>query len=234
MKHNSSFSQKSQPRSGYSAVAPAFTLIELLVVITLITVLLTVGAMGLKNMAQSSGVSSGVPIAEAVFSEARNLAKGTARPTRVLIHGQQDSQDEYHRKRFLRYMAIAQEALDEDGNVIDGQWEVSSKGVNLPKGVFFSQMLSERAGVALPSKMTIELPGRSSTACFYYEFNAEGLINNPLPENDRVPAFVIVSGSLPPGKDEPIIRGKNIGGFVIWRTGRTSIFRHPDQIDPSF
>ena len=229
MKHTSSSPKNSQPR--YLAVAPAFTLIELLVVITLITVLLTVGAMGLKNMAKSSGVGAGIPIAEAIFSEARSLAIGTGRPTRVLIHAQSDSKDEYHRERFLRYMAIAQEPVDKDGNV--GVWEVVSKGVNLPKGVYFSKRLSEKAGVSLPSTMTITLPGKSSTTCNYYEFNAEGLISEPVPAGDKVPAFVIASGSLPPGKTEPIIKGKNVGGFVIWRTGRTSVFRHPNQIDSS-
>jgi len=231
MKHHAPFSKNYRFRFGYSAVAPAFTLIELLVVITLITVLLTVGAMGLKNMAKSSGVSAGVPIAEALFAEARTMAISKGTKVRVLVHAKNEPGDEYHRDRYLRYMAIAYEDVDDDGNP-SGGWVVASKGSLLPKGVYYSEKLSKRAGVPLPPKMTITLPGNSSSTCYFYEFNSEGLINNPKPDpsGSRVPAFVIVSGSLPPGKKEPIIKGKNVGGFVIWRTGRTSVFRHPDQI----
>jgi len=48
-------------------VAAGFTLVEMLVVITIITVMLTVGALGLKNLSKASGVSAGLPVAEAVF-----------------------------------------------------------------------------------------------------------------------------------------------------------------------
>lgn len=227
--------QLSRPRNSvnsphrFSRVAPAFTLVEMLVVISIITVLLTIGAMGLKNMSQASGVGAGLPVAEAIFSEARAIAVGKGTKTRVLIHAQNDRKDEVHRERFLRYMAIAYEELDEDGN---SNWVIASKGAALPKGVYFSKELSEKSGLDIPTLTNpIELPGKSDSECYYYEFNAEGLMSEPIPSDMSVPSFVIVAGSLPPGQTEPIVKGKNMGGFVVWRSGRTSIFRHPDQID---
>lgn len=212
-------------------VAAAFTLVEMLVVITIITVMLTVGALGLRNLSKASGVSAGLPVAEAVFAEARAIAVGKGTRTRVLVHGTNDNTDEFHRERFLSYMTIAYMELDDDGNEKD--WVISSRGNKLPKGVYFSEKLSENNGPNI-DKMTIKLPGDSSTSCFYYEFNAEGLVSEPNVTDNSVPRFVVRAGSLPPGADEPQATGdnkRNMGGFVIWRSGRTSVFRHPDQIE---
>lgn len=230
MKQHSSHSLRSHLRS--RRVAPAFTLVEMLVVITIITVLLTIGAMGLKNMSKASGVGAGLPVAEAIFSEARNIAMAKGTKTRVLIHAENDPQNEYHRDRLLRYMAIEYQKLDDEGQPTDN-WVIAAKGVSLPKGVYFSKELSEKSGMTLQIKSEVELPGGSDAkaACYYYEFNAEGMMSNPLPSGDDVPSFVIGVGSLPPGSDEPKGMGRNVGGFKIWRSGRTSLFRHPDQID---
>ncbi len=221
-------------------VAPAFTLVEMLVVISIITVLLTIGTMGLRNMSKASGVGAGIPVAEAIFAEARSLAVGKGTRTRVLIHATEDHANEYHRERYLRYMAIQ---YDADGDPSTNDWVLASKGVSLPKGVYFMEDLCDKESRPSINTTTeaVELPGNSLATCYYYEFNAEGMLSNPASSNDplapdynKVPAFVIVSGSLPPGQPEPIISGSNMGGFVIWRTGRTSVFRHPDQIDPNF
>lgn len=214
-----------------SRVAQAFTLVEMLVVIAIITILLTIGALGLKNLSKNSGVSAGLPLAEALFAEARAIAIGKGTKARVLIHANHDSGDELHRERYLNYMAIAFETLDADG-VPTGTWEIASTGTKLPSGVYFMKDLSETNAPTLP-EMTIMLPGRKSSRCFYYEFNAEGLISDPAPAANLVPRFVIQSGSLPPDATEPQVgTGKNMGGFVIWRSGRTSLFRHPEQIEP--
>ena len=85
--------------------AAAFTLVEMLVVITIITILLTVGALGLKNLSKGSGVSAGLPVAEAVFAEARAIAIGRGTKARVLVHAENNRNDEVHRERYLKYMA---------------------------------------------------------------------------------------------------------------------------------
>lgn len=209
-----------------------FTLVEMLVVITIITVLLTVGALGIKNLSKGAGVTAGVSTAEAVFSEARSIAVGRGTKARVLIHAQNDPSDPLHRERYLKYMAIAYEELSADGEPT-GDWKIASRGTLLPNGVYFIKDLSETNAPGLSSPMTITLPGNSSSRCYYYEFNSEGLITDPQITGDDAPRFVIRTASLPPGRDEPVVDSdaeKNIGGFVIWRSGRTSVFRHPDQI----
>lgn len=218
-----------------------FTLVEMLIVITIITILLTVGAMGLKNMTKSSGVGAGLPIAEGIFAEARALAIGKGTEARVLIHAENNPQDELHRERFLRYMIV--QYLDTRGTdeAADDRWVTASRGVTLPKGVYFVKKLSESSGLTLNTETNVTLPGKSDSKCYYYKFNSEGMINDPVrasgdEDNNDVPRFVIRAGSLPPGADEPKAIGgakKNVGGFVIWRSGRTSLFQHPNQIDQS-
>ncbi|MBT8044012.1 MAG: prepilin-type N-terminal cleavage/methylation domain-containing protein [Verrucomicrobiae bacterium] len=220
------------PDRRHFRVAPAFTLVEMLVVITIITVMLTVGSLGLRNLSKASGVSAGLPVAEAVFAEARAIAIGKGTRARVLVHATNDRNDELHRERFLRYLAVAYMELDDTGNET-GNWIIASRGSKLPENVYFSENLSENNAPNI-NTMTIELPGRSSTSCYYYEFNAEGLVTDPAVVNNDVPRFVVMAGGLPPGADEPVATGdgkKNMGGFVIWRSGRTSVFRHPDQIE---
>ncbi|NWK57000.1 type II secretion system protein [Verrucomicrobiaceae bacterium N1E253] len=216
-----------------SGVVPAFTLIEMLVVISIIAVLLTVGALGLKNLSRGSGVSAGLPVAEAVFAEARAIAIGKGTNSMVLVHAQNDKDDELHRDRYLRYLVIAFEQLDDSGEP-NGTWEIASRGVSLPKGVYFMKDLSEQGGMNL-STTTLRLPGKSDSKCYVYQFNAEGMMSDPEPDENgtNVPRFVIGSASLPPGAEEPRLVGKNVGGFVVWRSGRTSLFRHPEQIDSS-
>ena len=220
------------PRCVVGRVAPAFTLVEMLVVIAIITILLTIGTMGLKNMSKASGVGAGIPVAEAIFSEARSLAVGKGTRARVLIHAQEDHTNKYHRERYLRYMAIQYLDPKDPEDDTDDVWVIASKGVSLPKAVYFMKDLSEAGGVTLPTETGVPLPGGldASADCYYYEFNAEGMIV-PAPSGNDAPRFVIAAGSLPPGTTDPIISGKNMGGFVIWRTGRTSVFRHPDQIE---
>ena len=44
-------------------------------------------------------------------------------------------------------------------------------------------------------------------------------------------AVVLISGARPKGQEEPKLLKNNKVGFVVWRNGRTSIFRSPEQID---
>lgn len=215
-------------------LASAFTLVEMLVVITIITVMLTVGAMGLKNLSKANGVSAALPVAESVFSEARTLALAKGTKTRVLIHAQQDQTNKYHRERFLRYMIVQYLDDKNTSDPADDEWVLASKGVSLPKGVYFMKDLSEKNAPTLPSLDAVRLPGGpSATAkCYFYEFNAEGRIVDPEPSGNSVPRFVVQVAKIRPGNPTPIVPGeeKNMGGFVIWSSGRTSLFKHPSQI----
>jgi hypothetical protein len=67
---------------------------------------------------------------------------------------------------------------------------------------------------------------------YYYEFNAEGICTTP------GAGFVIGAGtraiSKPTSKPRVTSAAKrDFGGFVVWRNGRTSIFRSPAQISSS-
>src|SRR5690606_39091618 len=62
-----------------------FSLIELLVVILIISMLLTLGAVGMKGMTGGKGISSAVATTEALFDEARSIAVGKGTRARVLV-----------------------------------------------------------------------------------------------------------------------------------------------------
>lgn len=231
---NITLKKRASARQRLYSSGRGFTLIEVLVVIAIITILLTLGSFGLRNLTKTSGITAALPVAESLFVEARELAVGRATNTRVLIHATVDASDEYHRVRYLKYMAIAYEEQDEDGNGT-GVWILSSQGTELPQGVYFDKTLSETNAPTL-STMTIQLPGKSDTTCYYYEFSSEGFITSPAISGNSVPKFILRVGTLRPGDTEPTASSKspnNIGGFVIWRTGRTSIFRSVEQIEAS-
>jgi len=203
----------------------------MLVVITIITVLLTIGALGLRNLGKSSGVSAGVPLAEAAFAEARALSAGNGGSSRLLISADPDD-----REKYLRYMLVVY--LTEDD-----KWVAASRGIYLPEGVFFSQeysKLDHSAGSGTIPKLpsadeAIYLKPDAGTSndnlsgpYFYYQFNSEG--------NSATPgaSFVCGTGTRPPGADNPRSDSgsgaKNFGGFMVWNKGTTSVFRHPEQI----
>jgi len=221
--------------------AAAYTLIELLIVISLITVLMTVGSFGIKNFSKARGVEAAVPIAQGVFAQARNLAIQKGTDARVLIHNDSDTASNLNRERNLRYMVV--QTLEDPNNTpadsSDDVWETASKGVYLPDGVFYSPVLSNQGTAPNVLLSSTTLPGGVAAACREYKFNSQGIITSPPPTNgtnygNDVPRFVIRAGVLPPGTTEPIAASgagsKNAGGFVIWKNGRTSKFRHPDQI----
>lgn len=213
--------------------AAGYSLLELLVVISIITVLMAVGSMGIKNFSQASGVSSGVPIAQVVFAEARALAIEKGTNTRVMMHAD-NSIDNLNRERNLRYMVV--QYLDTKNTEVttDDEWVTASRGVKLPEGVFYSVSLSNRDTAPDTTVSAGALPGGVVQNCRVYEFNTQGIIISPAPDGNNVPRFVIMAGSLAPGQTEPTAKSgtgeRNVGGFVIWKNGRTSVFRHPNQV----
>jgi len=213
----------------WTSSQPAFTLVEMLVVITIIGVLLTVGALGLRNISKSSGVSAGVPLAEAVFAEARGVSAGNGGSARVLISADPDDEE-----RYLSYMMVAYRSDDD-------KWVASGRGIYLPKGVYFSQDFSRLDHSAetgdIPSE-SVDIYSSEGSAdknnnlsgeYFYYQFNSEGNAA------DAGASFIMGTGNKPKGVDNPRVSGgsgvANFGGFMIWKKGTTSLFRHPDQMN---
>ena len=63
--------------------------------------------------------------------------------------------------------------------------------------------------------------------------------HSPAPDTERLTATMCRALSSEPvayrlGRLEPIPASgageRNVGGFVIWKNGRTAVFRHPDQV----
>lgn len=213
-----------------------FTLVELIAVIAVIALLMGIGATTIKNVTTAKGVNTGVPIAEGVFAEARALAKGRGVDAYVVIYADSSANDEDSRSKLYRYMGVATNVeYDANGNPTTGSGplRLTSRGVTLPSQTFFNAYLS---GMPATPNGTALFPGSSDEkACYVYKFNSEGILEDPNLSNPSGPQamFVIQSGVISPGSAIPRELPKNekdVGGFAVWRSGQTSLFRHPDQI----
>jgi prepilin-type N-terminal cleavage/methylation domain-containing protein len=211
-----------------------FTLVEMLVVIVIMSILMTAGAIGIGNMG-GKGVSSGVATAESLFDEARSIAVGQRIYARVMIAKELKNSKSDN----LRRMVVVSEKLKSDGtrDLDDSgrpnDWVVSSRGAVLPDQVYFSDTYSKDTdGGDIKDE---PLKGASKSyegSYYYYEFNSEGICETPGAK------FVIGTGSRsinnPTEQPRVTSEGKrDFGGFVVWRNGRTSIYRTPEQISNS-
>lgn len=205
-----------------------FTLVEMLVVIAIMSILMTAGAIGLGGMG-GKGVTSGVASAESLFDEARSIAVGQRTRARVLIARTLTNNP----AESLRRIVIVSEALNPTtGLPLANNWVISSRGLVLPDQVFFSQEFSKRSnesGGDLPSEVLTTTKATYAGTYYYYEFNAEGICTTP------GASFVIGAGARNSSSTTDLPKttaaGKrDFGGFVVWRNGRTSVFRSPEQI----
>ena len=213
-------------------------MVEILAVIAVIAILMSVAAVGIQKMDAGQATGTAAAVSEAIFDEARSAAVGRGTRARVVIHN--DSSPD-RRDRYLRYMAVCVE-IDDGGSPT---WEFASRGTTLPSGVFYDQEATDAATATVPDigtygTMSITLPGRRNdpVECIYYEFNGEGLCVDGGESNETTgkspgAAFVLTGGVLPPNEDTPRVKGNNRVGFVVWRNGRSSIFRNPNHITPS-
>jgi type II secretory pathway pseudopilin PulG len=199
-------------------------LIELLVVILIISLLLTLGAVGLRGIG-GKGVTTAITTTEAVFDEARAIAVGKGTKSRVLV----DINDIQNLETYKRRILVAYQELDEQGEPTD-KWVLASRAVTLPERTYFSQTYSKKNhedGTGVLQEMTLAINKTSFDGKYlYYEFNSEGICSDP------GASFVVGTGVRPDGQ-EPRVTGegkRDFAGFVVWRNGRTSLFRGPDEI----
>ena len=212
-----------------SSRAKGFTLIEVLVVMAIIATLLGLGVGAIKSMASSKGVSTAVPLAESVFKHAREVAKATSKKTLVVVYADDSGTNEETRDRYLRMIGVAQTNDVGDTRLI-------GRPVTLPSNTYYNANLSNKNVVA--SKCIF--PGSTDKKdCYTYGFNSEG---NMATNINQVKQFVVQAGKLRPGEDAPDADSNNsrdIGGFRIFASGSTAIYRSPSQLiadgdDPEF
>jgi len=205
-----------------------FTLVEMLAVVLIISVLLTLGAVGINKLTTGKGVTTGISNVQALFEEARSIAVGKGTKARVLVDKNSDG-DTYLR----RFLVVYQDLDPATGQPKDPEtWVLSSRGVTLSEGVYFSQKFSKKdqdGGGQLDEMSLVQNDTVKKDFVgdyFYYEFNREGLCSSP------GASFVLGAGARPRGQ-EPRVSGsskRDFGGFVVWRNGRLSSFRGPDHI----
>jgi prepilin-type N-terminal cleavage/methylation domain-containing protein len=230
-----------------------FTLVEMLVVIAIMSILMTAGAIGLSGVG-GKGVTSGVATAESLFDEARSTAVGTGVRACVLVAKDLTNNKSDNLKRIV----VATEEIETDStkpnfgqaknpNAEEPNWVISSRGTLLPDQVFFSQVLSEanRGSNSGPLKTVSKSkikgaqgekggPAPAAKAAYdgdyyIYEFNSQGIAKSP------GAAFILGNGvrplNKPTDKPKPVASAKrDFGGFMVWKNGRTSTFRSPDQM----
>lgn len=210
-----------------------FTLVEMLVVIAVMSILMTAGAIGLGG-AGGNPVTSAVATTESLFDEARAIAVGQRTNARVMIAQNLTNKPEDN----LRRVIVMYEELGTDGlPKTNPTWALSSRGTVLPERAFFSQNFSSQDHEASGAAPKIETLNSGVKAPYYgsyytYVFNAEGICTTP-------GASVVIGSGARNAKnptDQPRVTSdgkRDFGGFVIWKNGRTSIFRSPDQISTS-
>jgi len=203
---------------------PGFTLVEILTVIAIITILMAAGVIGIGNINAGKGVTSTVATCESLFEEARTIAVSKRCKARVLI-----DVDDKASENYLRRVAIVHEKINADGSVAAGTWVLANRGYEMPKGTYFSAEYSAlESGDEIKEETfdDADIKADYQGKYAYYEFNAEGIFE------DAGSSFVVGSGVRPKNQEPKTTKGaaRDFAGFVVWRNGRTSSFRTPEQI----
>lgn len=221
---------------------PGFTLVEMLVVIAIMSILMTAGAIGLGGMG-GKGVTSGVAAAESIFDEARAVAVGQRTRARLMVlipsGSGKVSTTTPTPADHLRKIVVAYAEVNPATGVesVPEKWVLAGRGTVLPDQVFFSKKFSKRdhenkSDFSASDEMTLGTAYKANAGKYqFYEFNSEGICTTP------GASFVLGSGAR--GVNDSALIGspkvtnagkRDFGGFVVWRNGRTSVFRSPTQI----
>ena len=204
-----------------------FSLVELMIVILIISILMTMGSVMINGLTGGKSVTSALTNVEALVDEARTLAVSRGTNTRLMV----DVNDNTKPDRYLRRIVVAYQETDPNtGKPVPDKWTLSSRGFILPDKVFFSRTFSKKDHMNNKSlDTTYDLTSGKTEyqgKYVYYEFNSEGICQTP------GASFIVGSGVRPNGREPQIVGAakRDFGGFVIWRNGRTSLFRSPEHM----
>ncbi len=217
------YSQKSLFRKGFS-------LVELLAVMAVIAILLSLASVGVSRIGKSQGLTSGLSITEAFFSQARALAVGQGTFTRVVIHSKLDDQNELDRRRYRKMMMIMQREVDEDTGELGQEWVSAGQPIFLPDQVYYSPELSsddvQDRGIIEEGIHRMGPNPEDQVNSYFYEFNPQGVCTTP------GSSFILETGSRPPNSERPVSGPRRkFGGFMIARNGRTLLIRDTSKLD---
>ena len=142
-----------------------------------------------------------------------------------------------------RVLVASEEVDDKTGLPISSPdqeptWVLTTRGTVLPDKVYFSALFSKKnqtGGGGEIDKISDDKIKNVTTgykgSYFIYQFNDQGICKTP------GASFILGTGSRNPGKsatvDEPRVTGeakRDFGGFVVRRSGRTSLVRSTDQM----
>ncbi|QTN34053.1 prepilin-type N-terminal cleavage/methylation domain-containing protein [Akkermansiaceae bacterium] len=205
-----------------AGIRSGFTLVEVLTVIAIIAILMGAGAIGLGNINAGKGTSSAIASCEALFEEARTIAVSKRCKARVMVLAADPTKEKY-----LQRVVIIHEEIDANGAVVPDRWILASRGYDMPSGTYFSYQYSElEPGGKIPEFTLTTAKADYAGKYYYYEFNGEGIFDKP------GSSFVIGAGVRPKGQEPKTTPSakRDFAGFVVWRNGRTSTFRSPEQI----
>lgn len=205
-----------------------FTLLELLTVMSIIAILISLGAVGINKIGKGQGVTAGLALGESLLVQARTLAINQNAPARLIIHGDINDQDPIERDRYRRLMMVVYRETDNEGRLLPG-WKRYGTPTFLPDGVYYAVELSQadmRSGGVIPVERH-QLSGQpgDQRLCHYYEFNGQGVCTTP------GAGFIVESGNRPPGQIRPLLGGRrDVGGFVVLRNGGTTQIRDIERL----
>jgi prepilin-type N-terminal cleavage/methylation domain-containing protein len=205
-----------------------FTLLELLTVMSIIAILISLGAVGINKIGKGQGVTSGLTLGEGLLAQARTLAMNENAPARLVIHGDLNDQDPVEQERYRRMMMVVYRETDNEGRILPG-WKRFGTPTFLPEGVYYAAELSQadmRGGGMLPmERHQLSAQPGDQRLCHFYEFNGQGVCATP------GAGFIVESGNRPPGQVRPLLGGRrDLGGFVVLRNGGATYIRDIERL----